>query len=44
MPLPRGAGMLISAAPGNVMHEGVMAAHWRDALRALAAAPASLRV
>ncbi len=35
----RGTGMLISAAPGNFMHEGVMAAHWRDALMALAAPP-----
>ena len=37
----RGTGMLISAAPGNFMHEGVMAAHWRDALMALAAPPAA---
>jgi uncharacterized protein len=36
----QGQGMLISAAPGNFETGGVMAAHWRDALRALGAAPA----
>lgn len=35
----RGASMLISAAPGNYVDDGVMAAHWRDALRGLVAPP-----
>ena len=34
----RGRSMLISAAPGNFEHQGVGAAHWRDALLALAGA------
>lgn len=33
----QGAPMLISAAPGNLMVDGVMAAHWRDAAKVLAA-------
>lgn len=32
----QGSPMLISAAPGNFGYDGVMAAHWRDALLALA--------
>lgn len=36
----RGEAMLISAAPGNLVVEGVMTAHWRDAVRTLAAAEA----
>ena len=36
----RGTAMLISAAPVNFMVEGVMAAHWRDALMTLAEPPA----
>ena len=35
----QGATMLISAAPGNFVHDGAMAAHWRDALRGLVAPP-----
>ena len=32
----RGQAMLISAAPGNYRHAGIMVAHWRDAVKALA--------
>jgi hypothetical protein len=31
----QGLPMLISAAPGNFSYEGVVVAHWRDALRGL---------
>ncbi|HET7862972.1 MAG TPA: ATP-binding protein [Burkholderiaceae bacterium] len=31
----RGAGMLISAAPGNLWQDGVMVANWRDAVEGL---------
>lgn len=37
----QGAPMLVSAAPGNFTYEGVMAAHWRDALRGLVVQPGS---
>ena len=31
----KGSGMLISAAPGNAWRDGILTAHWRDALLAL---------
>lgn len=36
----QGVPMLISSAPGNQVYQGVMLAHWRQALEALGAAPA----